>query len=221
VKQAPGVTPFEAESVRGYLHHPAGNATDGIVLTHGAGGNCEMPLLVILADAFSQAGVTVLRCDLPFRQKRKFGAPSPAAAAADRAGLKSALNALRPLVPGRLFLGGQSYGGRQASMLLAEEPQLASALVLLSYPLHPPGKPEQLRVAHFPSLRTPSLFVSGSRDPFGTLEELRNAIAAIPAPAAVIEVEGAGHELARGKFDVTRLVLEPLRKLTASGRTNP
>src|SRR5208283_483441 len=111
-------------------------------------------------------GVCVLRYDLPFRQKRPHGPPSPSTSAADREGLRDAVAAMRAIVPGRVFLGGQSYGGRQASMLAAECPQLAAALLLLSYPLHPPGKPEQPRTAHFPALRTPSLFVHGPRDPF-------------------------------------------------------
>jgi predicted alpha/beta-hydrolase family hydrolase len=172
-----------------------------------------MPLLVMLARAFSAEGATVLRCDLPFRQKRPRGVPSRTDAAADRAGLKEAVGAMRAIVSGRVFLGGQSYGGRQASMLAAEEPSLVDGLLLLSYPLHPPGKPERPRTEHLPSLRTPALFVHGSRDPFATTEELRTAIALIPARTALIEMEHAGHELALGKFDGAALVVQPFRKL--------
>src|SRR3954447_17853797 len=131
------VTPFAEGGVRGFLHRPSGAAERGLVLTHGAGGNCRAPLLVAAAEAFSAAGLAVLRCDLPFRQRRPSGPPSPAGAAADRAGLREAVAALRSVVPGKVYLGGQSYGGRQATLLAAEEPALVSALLLFSYPLHP------------------------------------------------------------------------------------
>ena len=123
----------------------------------------------------------MLRCDLPFRQRRATGPPSPSTAAADREGLRRAVEAMRELVPGQVFLGGQSYGGRQATMLAADEPEVAAALLLFSYPLHPPGKPDRLRTEHFPRLRVPAVFVQGSADPFGSLAELRSAVALIPA----------------------------------------
>ncbi len=197
---------FEQGSVRGFLDRPEGSLRDGLVLTHGAGGNCAVPLLVAVSGAFTEAGLCVLRCDLPFRQKRARGAPSRGDAAHDRAGLRDAVSAMRALVPGRVFLGGQSYGGRQSSILAAEEPDVAEALLLLSYPLHPPGKPEQMRTDHFPALRTPALFVHGARDPFATEPELRKAVGLIPAPTTLIEIERAGHELAHGRFDVQSLV---------------
>jgi uncharacterized protein len=190
--------------VRGRLHQASG-AGDGMVLTHGAGGNCEAPLLIAIAEAFQSAGVTVLRCNLPFRQRRPAGPPRPSDAAADRAGLKSAVASLRTMVSGRIALAGVSYGGRQASMLAADEPEFVDALMLLSYPLHPPGKPAELRTAHFPDLRTRALFVQGSRDPFGSIPELEASLRAIPAPHALIVVEGAGHELKRGRFDLDRM----------------
>ena len=194
------------EDVGGFLHRPEGGSEIGLVLTHGAGGNCRSPLLTKTAAAFAAAGWWVLRCDLPFRRRRPRGSPSPSAAAADRAGLRAALAALRGFAPGRLFLGGQSYGGRQASLLAAEEPQLAAGLLLLSYPLHPPGRPDALRTAHFPRLHLPVVFVHGSRDPFGTLDELRAAMAAIPTPAQLIAIAGAGHVLKRGEFDAAPVV---------------
>jgi len=82
-------------------------------------------------------------------------------------------------------------------MLAAEEPALADALLLLSYPLHPPRKPDQLRTAHFAKLETPALFVHGTRDPFGSLDELKIALSLIPAATHLLEIEGAGHELGR------------------------
>jgi uncharacterized protein len=181
--------------VRGYLHLPEAPNGDGLVLSHGAGSNATAPLLVALADTFSANGFTVLRCDLPYRQSRSFGPPGPGDAARDRAGLHNDLAALKKMVSGRLFLGGHSYGGRQSSMLCAEQPDLVTALLLLSYPLHPPRKPEQQRTQHLPDLRTPTLFVQGTRDPFASITEMERALKMIPAKTKLLVVEGAGHDL--------------------------
>ena len=187
---------FAAEpAVRGFLHEPSQPNGDALVLTHGAGANCQSKLLIALAGAFADAGYLVLRCDLPFRQSRPHGPPFPAVAARDREGLRRAVDLLRSKTKGRIFLGGHSYGGRQGSMLAAEQPQLVAGLLLLSYPLHPPRKPAELRTAHFPQLRTRSLFVHGGRDPFGSHDEMKAALALIPAQTMLLEVEGAGHEL--------------------------
>jgi uncharacterized protein len=191
--------PFEQEGVRGFLHRPDVSADRGLVLTHGAGGDCNGPVLLAVADLFCADGVTVLRCDLAFRQKRKAGPPHPATAAADREGLRQAVGALAEIVAGSIYLGGHSYGGRQASMLAAEQPDIAKALLLLSFPLHPPGKPEQLRTAHFPKLQTPSVFVHGTKDPFGSIDELTTATAQIPARKSLFPIQTAGHDLGRGR----------------------
>jgi len=182
-------------AVRGYLHSPATPNGEALILTHGAGGNCNAPLLVALSEIFCNHGYLVLRCDLPFRQERRTGPPFPGNAERDRAGLRNAVAAMRTRTEGKIYLGGHSYGGRQATMLCAEEPDLASGLLLLSYPLHPPRKPEQQRIQHLPNLRTPSLFVHGTRDPFGSAEEMKNALKLIRAPRRLLEVEGAGHDL--------------------------
>ena len=113
---------------------------------------------------------------------------------------------MRAVVPGKIFLGGQSYGGRQATLLAAEEPDLVSALLLFSYPLHPPGKPDRLRTEHFPRLHVPALFVQGTVDPFGSIAELRAVLPLIPAVTRLLPIEGAGHDLRRGRFDVTTVV---------------
>ena len=180
--------------VHGFLHRPESSSGDGLILTHGAGGNAQSGLLQALAEAFAASGLVVLRCDLPFRQLRHFGPPRPAQAARDRQGLRNATFAMRKIASGRVFLGGQSYGGRQASMLLAEE-KLADGLLLLSYPLHPPGHPEKLRTQHLPNLHVSTLFLQGTRDPFGTIEEIESARKLIPAKTSLLPVEGAGHDL--------------------------
>ena len=185
-----------------------------LLLTHGAGSNRNAPLLVALAkvfseNVFSELEVEVTRFDLPFRQARPHGPPHPADAPLDRAGLRDQILQIRDQHhPHEVWLGGQSYGGRQASMLAAENPGLADRLLLLSYPLHPPGKPAQLRTAHFSNLRTPVLFVHGSRDPFGTLDELTHAIALIPAPHRLLEVQGGSHDLGRNHAQLAAMIAE-------------
>ena len=193
-------------AVRGFLHSPANPNGDALILTHGAGSNSTAPLLVAISEAFAENGYVVLRCDLPFRQERRTGPPFLGNGERDRAGLRNAVAVLRKNVTGRIFLGGHSYGGRQATMLCASEPDLVSGLLLLSYPLHPPRKPAQLRIQHLPNLRTPSLFVHGTRDPFGTVEEITKALQLAPAKTELMRVEGAGHDLGfKGKTEPKEL----------------
>jgi uncharacterized protein len=197
-------------AVRGFLHRPTDGGTDALILTHGAGANCNSPLLVAMAEVFCASGLTVLRCDLPFRQARPHGPPQRGSAERDREGLRAAVASMRRHVPGRVFLGGHSYGGRQATMLAAEQPWIAEKLLLLSYPLHPPQRPQELRTGHFSSLATPSLFVSGTRDGFGSIEEMGAALELIPARNELVAIEGAGHELMtkRNRDAVMRTVVE-------------
>jgi len=197
--------------IRGFLHAPAGAGGEGLVLTHGAGGNCRTALLVAISRAFATAGFHVLRCDLPFRQARATGPPSPAGAARDRAGLQAAVHAMRELGARSVVLGGLSYGGRQVSML------------------HPPGKPEAPRTEHLPRLRTPTVFVFGTRDPFGSPAEIRQAVTLVPAPTVLVEIDGAGHDLSRSRRaaaethrEVAARALEALRSfLLSRGSASP
>ena len=181
--------------MRGFLHVPASSNGDGLVLTHGAGADCRSRLLTALAGALADSGLTVLRCDLPFRQQRPHGPPFPGGAARDREGLRRAVGILRAQVSGRVFLAGHSYGGRQSTLLAAEDKALVAGLLLLSYPLHPPRKPLELRTAHFGELNTPALFVHGSRDPFGSFEEMTSALKLIAGRTRLVEIAGSGHEL--------------------------
>lgn len=206
--------------VRGLLHRPANPNGSGLVLSHGAGSNCQSPLLVALAETFAEAGYFVLRIDLPYRQDRPYGPPGPGDAKRDRAGLKNAIAALKNLAAGRIFLGGHSYGGRQSSMLCAEQPEsapeLAAGLLLLSYPLHPPRKPDQLRTQHFFTLRTPALFVEGTRDPFGSIAEIEQALKLVPGKTRLLTIEGAGHDLGfKGKAKHEELSASILKEFQA------
>ncbi len=181
--------------VRGFLHTPSGRVNSALVLTHGAGGSANGSWLVALAGALADSGVVVLRCDLPFRQARSFGPPRPGDAARDRQGLVNAVTAMKAQFAGDIYLGGHSYGGRQGSMVAAEQPELVSGLLLSSYPLHPPGNPTRLRTEHFPKLKVGALFVQGTRDPFGSIEEIEAARKLIPAKTQLVVVEGVGHDL--------------------------
>ncbi len=186
--------------VRGFLHLSSRPGGKAIVLTHGAGANCQSKLLIEMSEALAASGFSVLRFDLPFRSERPHGPPSPGSAARDREGLRRAVLLMKERQPGPVFLGGHSYGGRQSSMLVSEDPGLVDGLLLLSYPLHPPRKPAQLRTAHLPKLRKPAFFVHGTRDPFGTIPEMKAALKLIPAPHALLEVDGAGHDLLAKKI---------------------
>jgi uncharacterized protein len=200
---------------------PASPNGDGLVLSHGAGSNANAPLLIALAETLSGEGLVVLRCDLPYRQLRSYGPPGPGDAARDRAGLKNAIAALSEFTQGKIFLGGHSYGGRQSSMLCAEETGIAHGLLLMSYPLHPPRKPEQLRTQHFPQLQTPALFMHGTRDPFASSEEIQKAVELIPAKVKLVEIVGAGHDLGFEKKSVSRelpgKIAEEFREFFGSG----
>ncbi len=183
------------EPVQGFLHRAQSGGGAFLVLTHGAGGNCNAALLVALAEGFAGAGLNTLRCNLPYRQRKPSGPPSPSDAKHDQEGLRRAIELMRKEFSGRAFVGGSSYGGRQASMLVAADATLVDGLLLLSYPLHPPGRAEKLRTEHFPKLQTPTLFVSGTKDAFGSIAELETAIKLIPVQTKLMAIEGAAHGL--------------------------
>jgi uncharacterized protein len=156
----------------------------GLLLTPGASATRDHSQLVAIDRALSAEGLTVARIDLPSSR------PGPKVLGAIRDGAAA-------LGPGPHFLGGRSFGGRMCSVAVAEG-LAAAGLVLVSYPLHPPGRPDQLRLGHFPQLAVPCLFVSGTRDAFGTPSELEAATTAIPGDVTHVWVEGGDHGL-RGK----------------------
>src|ERR1700677_1320749 len=198
--------------VRGFVHGQLDSDQDCLVLTHGAGSNCNSPLLVTLSDAFCAWGWTVLRCNLAFRQLRPHGPPR-GSAERDQQGLRAAVASMRRRTSGRVFLGGHSYGGRQASMLAADEPRLVDRLLLLSYPLHPPQRPGELRTGHWARLQVPALFVHGTRDGFGSIDEMTAALQLIPAPTQLIPVTSAGHELLtrQNRDQLPKIMVEAFR----------
>ncbi|MFI2361913.1 alpha/beta family hydrolase [Promicromonospora sp. NPDC019610] len=164
----------------------------GLLLTPGAGANRDSPALVTvertLADA--EPPLPVRRADFPYRlEGRRMPDRAPVAVEHLRTVAAAWANELG-VGTDRLLLGGRSYGGRMCSMVVAEGLP-AAGLVLLSYPLHPPGRPEKLRVEHFGRIEVPTLFVSGDKDQFGTPEELAEHVGAIPGPVTTVTLSGA------------------------------
>jgi uncharacterized protein len=205
--------------ISGHLHRTAGSKGDCLVLTHGAGSNSNSPLLIALANAFCASGITVLRYDLPFRQSRHHGPPPRGSAERDQQGLREAVESMRKQTAGRIFLGGHSYGGRQASILCAAEPGLVESLLLLSYPLHPPQRPGELRTGHLPDLKTPTLFVHGTKDGFGSIDEMKQALKLIPARTELLPIAGGGHELVtKNHHDaVAKIVVDAFSSFISDG----
>ena len=139
------------------------------------------------------APVPVARVDFPYRREGRKApdrAPKLIACIVEEA---AALAEATGVAPERIVLGGRSMGGRMCSMAVAEGLP-AAGLVLLSYPLHPPGKPDRLRTEHLPALDLPCLFVGGTRDAFGTPEEVEAAVALIPGPVTLVWLDGQGHD---------------------------
>jgi uncharacterized protein len=195
------------DEIAGIAHRPETRPAGIVVLTHGAGGSRESPLLRHLCDEWARRGWLAVRFDLPYRRRRPKGPPS-GSAAVDRAGIVEAIAVCRDLADGPLIAGGHSYGGRQTSMALAEGGQPVDVLTLFSYPVHPPGKPERARTEHLPDLVVPTVFTHGTSDPFGTLDELRAAAALIPAPTQVVEITRARHDLGSKTLDVPALAVD-------------
>jgi uncharacterized protein len=172
----------------------------GIILTPGAGAGSDHPTLVALDTALTDHDIAVLRLDFPYRLAGRRAPDRPAvlietvktAAAdfADKLGVEL----------DQVALGGRSMGGRICSMA-ASEGLPTACLVLVSYPLHPPGRPDRLRTAHFPAITAPCLFISGDRDPFGSPDELQTATELIPGPVTHSWLAGGDHGL-RGRDEV-------------------
>ena len=184
-----------------------------VLLTPGAGASRDHTSLVAIEKAL--APVVVERMNFPYRRAgRKSPDRPPVLIAAVREGA-AALAERTGLPPGRLVLGGRSMGGRICSLAVAEGLP-ALALVLVSYPLHPPGRPENLRTEHLPRLDVPCLFVSGTRDTFGTPAELEAATALVPGPVTHVWLEGGDHGLARHHPEVASVVADWVHGLPAA-----
>ncbi|MGH9171553.1 MAG: alpha/beta hydrolase family protein [Acidimicrobiales bacterium] len=168
-----------------------------LLLAPGASASRDQSALVAVDEAVARTGVLVARIDFPYRLAGR-RRPDPVTVLVETVVAEAGELAARAGAPaGAVALGGRSMGGRICSMAVAAGLS-ASALVLISYPLHPPGRPERLRVEHFPDIAVPCLFVSGTRDAFGTPGELGQATGEIGAPVTHIWIEGGDHSL-RGR----------------------
>jgi predicted alpha/beta-hydrolase family hydrolase len=166
---------------------------DALLLAPGAGSDRDHPTLVAIEEGL--APLPVERIDFPYRLAgRRAPDRAPVLVDAIRRGMAE-VGERTGAAPRRIALGGRSMGGRMCSMLAAEAGVRVAGLVLISYPLHPPGRPDRLRAAHLGSLDVPVLFVSGTRDPFGTPEELEAAAADISGPVTWCWIEGGRHGL--------------------------
>ena len=181
-----------------------------LLLAPGAGSDREHPTSLAIEAAV--APLPVGRIDFPYRKAGRRAPDRQPVLLATVRDEAAELVAAAGVRPNRLALGGRSMGGRMCSMAVAEGLP-AAGLVLLSYPLHPPGKPDTLRTAHLPSLNVPCLFVHGTKDPFGTPEELQAATAAIPGPVAHVWIDGGSHDLKGADALVASAVAGWLRDL--------
>ncbi len=182
-----------AVSVRAY---PAAAAGPCLVLGHGAGAGHDSPFMVEFASGLAGRGIETVTFNFPYVEHRRRVPDRPDVLEACWLDVAQAVKALLGERP--LFIGGKSMGGRIASQIAAR-PEAAAlrlhGLVFLGYPLHPPGRPSQLRVSHWPSVRQPALFVQGERDAFGTPDELRAHLPGFGAATDLLVVEGGDHSL--------------------------
>ena len=174
---------------------PKRGADRAVLLAHGAGADMNAAALTVTADALADAKIPSLRFDFPYRQAGRRAPDRPPAllASAREAAADLVKRSRVPL--DRLVLGGRSMGGRICSMVAADEadPVPALGLALLGYPLHPPGKPDRLRVEHFPRLTMPVLFVSGTRDAFATPDELQREAKNVKGAVSYSWIETGDH----------------------------
>jgi uncharacterized protein len=187
-----------AERVSALVYRPAPETRAGLalLLAHGAGGNQMSPFMVDYAKGVAARGIDVATFNFAYsEQKRKLPDRTDKLEACWRAVIAAARSgALSPeIARDRLAIGGKSMGGRIASHIAASDPEGIAGLVALGYPLHPPGKPEQLRAKHLPAIAVPMLIVQGERDPFGTPDELRPVLRTMKAKTELYVVEGADH----------------------------
>jgi len=184
----------------------------GLVLTPGASAGRDQSGLVAIDRGVTRIGVVVERVEFPGRAAGKRRPDPPEVCIQTVRTATSELADRLAVSTSRIAIGGRSMGGRMCSMAAAEGLDVA-ALVLISYPLHPPGRPDRLRTAHFPDLHLPCLFVSGRRDPFGAPAELEQETAAIPGPVTLVFVDG-DHSLRKVEPEVADIVAPWLDGLT-------
>ncbi len=208
---------MEIETIAGIAHQPDGTPAGTVVLTHGAGGSRESPMLIRICDEWARRGWLAVRYDLPYRRRRPKGPPS-GSAAADQAGIVEAIDWAHSQGHGPVIAGGHSYGGRMTSVVVSASAPV-DVLTLFSYPLHPPGKPERARTEHLPNITVPTVFTHGTADPFGTLDELRAAATLVAGPVEIVEITAARHDLGSKTLDVPALAVDAALRMLGSPAT--
>jgi len=177
----------------GAIGYPAHDPRTLLVLAHGAGAGQQHPFMVSMARLLSAKGISIVTFDFPYmRERRKVPDKAPVLEAAFREVIVAARE-WAPRLP--LFIGGKSMGGRMATHLAAQQLDALKGVVVFGYPLHPPGKPNQPRTAHLPSIAAPMLIVQGERDTFGTPDELRPVIKTMTAQVTLHVVAKGDHSL--------------------------
>lgn len=199
------VTDARVDAVTAVVHAPAERTRPPVLLTHGAGGDLDGDGLVALAEVLAGLGSVVVRANLPYREEGRRAAPRAESSVAPFVSLwRSADRLLHDeglAAPDTGWvLAGKSYGGRVASLAVADEPAdgptpAAAGLLFYGYPLHPPGRPEKLRVAHWPRIGVPCLFLQGDRDTFSTGDLLEQHLTKLPRRATLETVRGGDHSL--------------------------
>ena len=191
-----------------------------VLLAHGAGSDQNSPALIAVSERLDAAGIPSHRFDYPYRRAGRKAPDRPPVLEAATREAAAQLAKDTGLPAGRLVLGGRSMGGRYCSMVAGHDTDAVAALglVLLGYPLHPAGKPEQLRTAHFPRLTMPVLFVSGDRDALAPRPALEKAVQAIPGPVSCHWLEGAdhGYRVPKSSGRVPADVLAEVAEVTAA-----
>ena len=184
-----------------------------LLLFPGAGSSSQHSSLVAIEQAI--APLQCVRADFPYRKQGRRAPDRPPVL------LQAVADEAAAMGPGPLVLGGRSMGGRICSMAVADGSVPAVGLVLISYPLHPPGKPDRLRVEHLPSLHVPCLFVHGTKDPFGSPDELQQWTATIPGEVTHVFVDGKGHDLKGADAFIASTVAQWLSTTVSKSVTRP
>jgi predicted alpha/beta-hydrolase family hydrolase len=191
---------------------PAEGSFASLALFHGAGAGMDHPFMSGFAEAIASEGVATVRCNFPYMEAGKRSTDRPPVAVAT---VRATFEAASERAGGEpVWVGGKSFGGRMASVAVAEG-LAAAGIVFLGYPFHPPGKPDRVRDEHLSGIDRPMLFLQGSKDPFGT-PAVRDAVIAKLPTATLHLVDGGGHSLERSRRDDAREVAASFAPLVAS-----
>lgn len=185
----------------------------GLLLFPGAGAGADQPALVAIERALAILPIRVRRADFPYRIAGRRAPDRPEVLLRHVVSTATAFAAELGVPSSALLLGGRSMGGRICSMAVADGLP-AAGLVLVSYPLHPPGRSDRPRTAHLGRLALPCLFCSGDRDAFGSAEELQAAVALVPGPAELVLIAGADHSMRRRDQQVAEVVVSWIGRRT-------